>query len=92
MLDVYKNNLYIKAVFKGLRPCALGILGAAGFGIWKIILYDTKAISIWYEFIYGIKIRELIIFLVIFLAVFFFKKTPALYIGAGAVIGIVLKL
>jgi chromate transporter len=88
MLNVFRSNVYVTAVFGGLRPAACGLLVAAGFGIWKLILYNSAAKS-FYNILYW---KQGVLFVLFFVAVFTLKKHPALYIVLAAALGIILKL
>jgi len=87
-LNSFKNNKYVTAVFSGLRPASAGLLAAACFAALKLALY-TKEASVWYNMI---RIKESIIFVIMFLIIFKFKGHPVIYVAAGAIIGILLKL
>jgi chromate transporter len=88
MLQAFKENRVITAVFFGLRPAAGGLLCAAGFGALQRALYHAAA-PIWYE---RLQWRECGLFLVIFLLIFKFKQHPIIYIAAAGAVGVVLGL
>jgi chromate transporter len=88
MFQVFKENKTVGAVFSGLRPAAGGLLAAAGFGAWKLSLYKGSA-PVWYEML---RLRECIIFAVLFLGILKFRGHPIIYIGIGAAVGIILGL
>jgi chromate transporter len=89
--SVKKNKISI-AVFSGLRPAAAGLLGAAGFGVWRLALYNNAAGAAggaWYEVI---RWREGLVCLAIFLLIVKLKSHPIIYIALGAAAGIILGL
>jgi chromate transporter len=88
ILTAFRENAMVKAVFSGLRPAAAGLLAAAGFGAIKLSLYQASAAH-WYELF---RWRECILFVVLFLAVYKFKKNPVIYIAAAGIAGAVLGL
>jgi chromate transporter len=88
MLEKFKANSIVTAVFLGLRPAAAGLLAAAGFGALKLSLYNPSALIL-YE---HLKWRELLIFGALFFLVYKFKKHPVVYIAAGGALGIILGL
>lgn len=88
VLEAFKKNETVKAVFKGLRPAATGLIAAAGFGVVKLALYDDAATD-WYGIL---KWRELILFVAVFAAIRLFKKHPIVYIAAAGAIGIAIGL
>jgi chromate transporter len=88
MFAAFKKNETVHAVFKALRPAALGLLTAAGFGVWKLFLYNDNAAS----YLEMLRWKEAALFAVFFIAIVTLKKHPTWYIAAAAVIGVVLKL
>jgi chromate transporter len=87
-LRSFKENKIVVSVFSGLRPAAAGLLAAAGFGAWKLALYNKDG-AVWYELL---RWKECIIFAALYLLIFKCKGHPVLYIAAGAVMGIALGL
>ncbi|MDR2633354.1 MAG: chromate transporter [Treponema sp.] len=87
MFQAFKENQVVKAVFSGLRPAAGGLLCAAGFGALQRSLY--QAAPVWYE---SIQWQEGLLFLVLFLLIFKFKKHPIIYIALAGAAGVVLGL
>jgi chromate transporter len=88
MLQRFKENQTVLAVFSGLRPAAGGLLGAAGFGALKRSLYQGAA-PVWYE---SIRWRECLLFLALFFLILKGKKHPVIYIAAAGAAGMVLGL
>jgi len=93
-LQSLKNNKISIAVFSGLRPAAMGLLTAAGLGVWRLALYNnaasaTAANGAWHEYI---RWREGLVCLVIFLLIVKFKRHPVVYVALGAIAGIALGL
>lgn len=94
MMNKYMNNKYVQWAFSGLRPAVTGLIAAAGWSVVELALLDLTDFNI-ARFWEAINIPAVIIFaLVLFLAQF--KKTkklhPIVFIGACAVLGIILKL
>jgi chromate transporter len=85
----FKGNTSVQAVFGGLRPAAVGLISAAGFGVIASSLYSSASGGIWYE---SLRWKEMIIFAVIFVLIRRFKKHPILYIAAGGITGALLGL
>ena len=89
-LQSIKNNKTSIAVFSGLRPAAAGLLTAAGFGVWRLALYNDAAGSVpWHELI---RWRECVICLALFFLVVKLKGRPIVYVALGAIAGMVLGL
>ena len=87
-LKSFKENKTAAAVFSGLRPAATGILSAAGFGAWKLALYNSEG-ALWHEII---RWRECLVLGAIFLLFFKLKGHPVIYIALGAAAGLALGL
>lgn len=41
ILEKFRTNKYVDAAFYGLRPCSVGLIGAAGLLVVKISLFDV---------------------------------------------------
>lgn len=94
MMNKYMNNKYVQWAFSGLRPAVTGLIAAAGWSVVELALLDLTDFNI-ARFWEAINIPAVIIFaIVLFFAQF--KKTkklhPIVFIGACAVLGIILKL
>ncbi|MDR2143422.1 MAG: chromate transporter [Treponema sp.] len=88
MLEKFKENRAVEAVFSGLRPAAAGLIAAAGFGVWKLSLYDGNA-PVWYK---ALRPGEALLFIVLFALIWKFKKHPIVYIAAAGIAGLVFRL
>ena len=87
-LQAFKENKIVTAAFAGLRPAACGILCAAGFGVWKLALYNSEGAKL-FEML---RWRECLLLAAIFLLVLKFKWHPVIFIALGAIAGIALGL
>ena len=81
-LEKFSENKLVKDVFYGLRPAVVGMLFASVLSVFKTVLFKG-------DFLSGIDIKQLILFAVLVFGIFKFKKHPILYIGIGAVAGII---
>jgi chromate transporter len=88
ILQSFKENPLVQAVFSGFRPAATGLIAAAGFGVISLSLYNDGA-AVWYEIL---RWRETLLFIVLFLLIKTWKKHPVVYIAAAGIMGMVLKL
>jgi chromate transporter len=84
----FKENQLVQAVFMGLKPCATGLLAAAGFGVLRSSLFNSEAF-VWHEML---RPRECILFAVLFALIVKLKLHPAVYIGLAGAAGVILKL
>jgi len=71
----FKDNKVLKALFKGIRPATIVLIGSAVFAVGKVALIDIKSIAI------GIGI---------FIALFKFQLNPILGIVLSGILGAVL--
>jgi chromate transporter len=88
MFRAFKESSVIKRLFSGFRPAAAGLLSAAGLGTIALSLYDAGA-PVWYA---RLRVRETLLFIVIFALVYTLKKHPVVYILAAGAAGIALGL
>ena len=92
-LNKFKNSKLVDSAFKGLRPAVTGLIAVAWFEIIKIsIINVSKFLQTNKLFDVVINFKALIIFLVIFFLTKKFDKHPIVFIGIGALAGIVFKL
>ncbi len=77
VLEKFNESKLIKDIFYGLRPAVLGLVLSAALTIFKTALFDA------------IDPIKFILFAVLAFLIFKFKKHPILYIGIGAVCGII---
>jgi chromate transporter len=90
ILTAFKENAVVKAVFGGLRPAAAGLISAAGFAVIVLSLYSAdNAAGSWLG---GFRWKEILLFAVLFLLVWRFKKHPILYVAAAGAAGVLLRL
>ncbi len=90
MLDAYQKNPLVQNMFAFMRPAVSGLIAAAGFSVLKIALFtkaDTFLASInWVA----------VAFYAVLLALIHLKPLkkvhPIVFIGIGAVVGVLLKM
>jgi chromate transporter len=87
-LQSLKKNKAVAKVFSGLRPAAAGLLCAAGWGVWKLALYNSENTA-WHEII---RWRESLVCLAFFLLIVKFRFHPVIIVTLGVIAGILLKL
>ena len=87
-LQSFKESKAAASVFSGLRPAAAGLLCAAGWGVWRLTLYNSSlAGGAWHE---CIRWREALVCAAIYLLIVKFRGHPVIYIALGAAAGILL--
>lgn len=84
----FKENAVVAAVFRGLRPAAVGLLAAACFGVIRLSLYDREAATLSGM----VRWIELGLFAALFALVWKFKKHPIVYVAGAAAAGIAFSL
>jgi len=86
-LQSFKESKIAASVFSGLRPAAAGLLCAAGWGVWRLSLYNGNGGGAWRE---CIRWREGLVCVIIYLLIVKFRGHPVIYIALGAAAGILL--
>ena len=74
--------LLVKDTFYGLRPAVVGMLFAFVLSVFESSLFGGS-------FLNGVDWRYLALFAVLVFGVFKLKKHPILFIGIGAVVGMI---
>ncbi len=80
-LEKFSENKLVKDIFYGLRPAVAGMLFASVLSVFETSLFKG-------DFMSGIDLKYFILFGILLFGIFKFKKHPILYIGIGAIIGI----
>ena len=85
----FQSSRWVEWVLKGLRPVSVGLIAAAGYGILKLALLESGADSM----LMTINYRATVLCIVL-AVLYHFKKNwhPIVFIGLGAVAGVVLGL
>lgn len=84
ILAKFSENKLVKDIFYGLRPAVVGMLFASVLSVFESSLFGGN-------FMNGVDFRYLALFAVLVFGIFKFKKHPILFIGIGALIGIIFK-
>ncbi len=77
IMKKYKDNPWVGVTLSGIRPVVLALILGANIEIAKIALRN---------------VTDIMVFIVFFAAIFYFKKSPILYLSIAAIIGMVLQL
>lgn len=91
VLNKFQSNKYVKNAFAGLRPAVVGLLFVASIAIFKVTFFTEQA-KTFMGYANAIDYKAVIMFAVLLFGVFKFKKHPVVYIGIGAVLGILLNI
>lgn len=78
----------VKAAFYGLRAAVVGLVATAVYDVFVVSIVHLQDFSMTHEISQLIDIKALIIFIVIYYLFNKFNKHPIIYIGLGAVLGV----
>lgn len=92
MLDKFRKSSYVDAAFYALRPASTGLIAAAGFSVFVLVLFNGAAESV----LNCIRWPALLLGVALWLLTNKVKVTkklhPIAFIAVAAVAGVVLKL
>lgn len=91
-LTRFRESKLVNDVFYGLRPAVTGLIAIAGFEVLKLSVITVNKFMETKDIINIFDYKALILFLVLFVLSNKQKKHPALYLGIGAIAGIVFGL
>lgn len=77
--------------FYTLRPAVIGLIGAAGYEVFKIALFNIDIFSQTHDFLSLFNIKAIILFVIILIFMKKVKLHPVAYIGLAALVGIIFK-
>ncbi len=88
ILEKFKDSVLVKDIFYGLRAAVAGLIAVSVVNVLaqNLIVPDASNIIQMFEW------RKIILFTFLVFGVFKFKKHPLLYIGIGALAGIILGI
>ncbi|MBE7014951.1 MAG: chromate transporter [Ruminococcaceae bacterium] len=86
-LNKFKDNKFVEYSFYGIRPAVCGLISAAVFDIILVTLLDLNYLG---SFLNIFKIKEIILFAVLFILIRKIKIHPIFFILASGIIGIIL--
>lgn len=89
----FRDNPLVDRVFYTIRPTVTGMIGAAGFGVIVHALLQTGGVN-WGDassLLAAFRIKECVLFIVVFIMTNRWEKHPVVYIGGGALVGILLN-
>lgn len=93
VLEKFKSNPIVNSAFYGIRPATTALILSATLSTFLDVLIDTGAVKSVESFFAAINVENFILFCVLLAATIIFKKLhPIVFIGAGALAGILLGL
>lgn len=76
-LNKWQNNIYLNKILAGIRPAVLALILFAGWDIAKETLTDYKSLAVTIGLLIAMRL---------------IKKSPIYFIGAAAIIGLILHI
>lgn len=87
----FSDEPIVQAGFYGIRPAVAGLIGAAGFEVMKISLFNLSKFAKTSKVLDLFNIKEILIFLLVFYLLNKYEKHPILYLVGAAIIGIIFR-
>lgn len=81
----------VKSAFYGIRPAVAGLIGAAGFEVAKITLFNIDKTFKFKNLLDFFDIKGIMLFIVMLYLIKKYNKHPIFYIVGAAIIGVVFK-
>ena len=95
-LKSFRNNRYVEAAFYTLRPASVGLIAAAGWGIFTLVLTDTAAYSASGSLVSLFRWESVALFALIWVLTNLVKPLkklhPAVFLALAAAMGIVFRM
>ena len=95
-LQAFRTNKYVDAAFYTLHPASTGLIAAAGWSVFALVLVNLDAYRASYQLADLLQWKNLILFAVIWVLTNLVKPLkklhPVVFLAHAAVVGIVLRL
>ena len=95
-LQAFRTNKYVDAAFYTLRPASTGLIAAAGWSVFVLVLVNLDAYRATYQQTDLIQWKNLVLFAVIWVLTNLVKPLkklhPVVFLALAAVVGIVFRL
>ena len=95
-LQAFRTNKYVDAAFYTLRPASTGLIAAAGWSVFVLVLVNLDAYRASYQLADLIQWKNLVLFAVIWVLTNLVKPLkklhPVVFLALAAVAGIVFRL
>lgn len=95
-LQAFRTNKYVDAAFYTLRPASTGLIAAAGWSVFALVLVNLDAYRASYQLADLLQWKTLILFAVIWVLTNLVKPLkklhPVVFLALAAVVGIVFRL
>ena len=95
-LQAFRTNKYVDAAFYTLRPASTGLIAAAGWSVFALVLVNLDAYRVSYQLADLLQWKNLILFAVIWVLTNLVKPLkklhPVVFLALAAVVGIEFRL
>ena len=95
-LQAFRTNKYVDGAFYTLRPASTGLIAAAGWSVFALVLLNLDAVRTSYRIADLFRWKNLILFAVIWVLTNLVKPVkklhPVVFLALAAVVGIVFRL
>ena len=95
-LQAFRTNKYVDAAFYTLRPASTGLIAAAGWSVFVLVLVNLDAYRASYQLADLLQWKNLLLFAVIWVLTNLVKPLkklhPVVFLALAAVVGIVFRL
>lgn len=95
-LQAFRTNKYVDGAFYTLRPASTGLIAAAGWSVFALVLLNLDAVRTSYRIADLFQWKNLILFVVIWVLTNLVKPVkklhPVMFLALAAVAGIVFRL
>ena len=95
-LQAFRTNKYVDAAFYTLHPASTGLIAAAGWSVFALVLLNLDAVRTSYRIADLLQWKNLILFAVIWVLTNLVKPVkklhPVVFLALAAVVGIVFRL
>ena len=88
-LSAFNENVLVKGAFYGLRPASVGLIAAAGFGVFKIALFQLELFQATRGVLDLFNWKGIVLALLIYVGMKKFNPHPVVAIAASAVVGVI---
>ena len=90
-LAKFRSNPYVDAAFYGLRPAVTGLIAAAGLIMLNACMLHWDLYAKTSSLLDLLDLKKIVFFILIYFAIYKYKKHPVLYIAFSAVVGVLLS-
>ena len=90
LLVRFKENEIVQSALYGLRPASLGLICAAGMGVFVLVIFGTEIRYMTDLHFFFVDFRALILAAVLFFATNKYKAHPIIFLALSALLGIFL--